>query len=71
MKYPNWEEEKILWEKGFKYVAGLDEAGRGPLAGPVTAAAVIFDKNKIEVKKTFNEISNLMVKSYEDKEIKY
>lgn len=33
-------EEKKLWRKGFKRVAGLDEAGRGPLAGPVTATAV-------------------------------
>ena len=29
----------------FKYEAGIDEAGRGSLAGPVTAAAVIFDKD--------------------------
>lgn len=29
---------------GFKYVAGLDEVGRGPLAGPVVAAAVIFPR---------------------------
>lgn len=35
-------EEKNLWEKGFTAVAGVDEAGRGPLAGPVVAAAVIF-----------------------------
>jgi ribonuclease HII len=31
-----------LWEKGLAYVAGVDEAGCGPLAGPVTAAAVLF-----------------------------
>ena len=36
-------EEKILWQKGFSLIAGIDEAGRGPLAGPVVAAAVIFD----------------------------
>jgi len=42
MKYPNFSEEKKLWQQGFKYVAGLDEAGRGPLAGPVVAAAVMF-----------------------------
>ena len=37
-----WEIEKALAEKGFKAVAGVDEAGRGPLAGPVYAAAVIL-----------------------------
>ncbi|MBR5809310.1 MAG: ribonuclease HII [Clostridia bacterium] len=37
-----WEIEKGLKEKGFKYIAGVDEAGRGPLAGPVYAAAVIL-----------------------------
>ena len=31
--------------KDIKYLAGVDEAGRGPLAGPVVAAAVIFNKN--------------------------
>lgn len=41
MKYPNLIEEKKLWKAGYKYVVGLDEAGRGPLAGPVTAAAVL------------------------------
>ena len=34
--------ERILWRKGVNLVAGIDEAGRGPLAGPVVAAAVIF-----------------------------
>lgn len=33
--------EKLLNAKGFKNVAGIDEAGRGPLAGPVVASAVI------------------------------
>ena len=33
--------EEALWAKGFKLVAGVDEAGRGPLAGPVVAAACI------------------------------
>ncbi len=45
MKYPNFLEEKKLWKKGIDLVVGLDEAGRGPLAGPVLAAAVIIDKN--------------------------
>ncbi len=38
------EYENKYYEKGCKYVAGVDEAGRGPLAGPVFAAAVIFEK---------------------------
>jgi ribonuclease HII len=36
--------EEDLARRGFRYVAGLDEAGRGPLAGPVTAAAVILPR---------------------------
>lgn len=44
MKYPNLNEEKKLWKKGYKKIAGIDEAGRGPLAGPVVAAAVVFKK---------------------------
>ena len=39
---PDFEFESRLWESGFKYVAGIDEAGRGALAGPVAAAALIF-----------------------------
>jgi ribonuclease HII len=37
--------ESELWQGGTRYVAGVDEAGRGPLAGPVVAAAVIFPAN--------------------------
>ncbi len=37
--------EMELWERGTEFVAGMDEAGRGPLAGPVVAAAVIFPKD--------------------------
>ena len=34
--------EKNLWKKGYRRVVGLDEAGRGPLAGPVMAGAVVI-----------------------------
>jgi len=37
--------DKKYYEKTIKHIAGVDEAGRGPLAGPVVAAAVIFRKN--------------------------
>jgi ribonuclease HII len=37
-----WAYEKRVKEKGFSMIAGVDEAGRGPLAGPVVSAAVIL-----------------------------
>jgi ribonuclease HII len=39
---PGLDFEQALWEAGVRLVAGIDEAGRGPLAGPVAAAAVIL-----------------------------
>jgi ribonuclease HII len=40
-----WDYERELWSSGYSFVAGIDEAGRGPLAGPVVAAAVILPEN--------------------------
>jgi len=37
--------EQKHWQSGITYIAGIDEAGRGPLAGPVAAAAVILPQN--------------------------
>ena len=34
--------EQELYEQGYQFVCGVDEAGRGPLCGPVVAAAVIL-----------------------------
>lgn len=39
--------EKSFYDRGYKIIAGVDEAGRGPLAGDVYAAAVIFEKGTI------------------------
>ncbi len=39
---PTLDLEKALWEQGFFYIAGIDEAGRGAWAGPVMAGAVIL-----------------------------
>ncbi len=42
MGRPSLRRERKLWAEGCRLVAGVDEAGRGPLAGPVLAAAVIL-----------------------------
>jgi ribonuclease HII len=40
--------ENEAWASGFSRLAGIDEAGRGPLAGPVVAAALVFDPAYVE-----------------------
>ena len=66
MQYPNFREEKKLWRRGYRYVAGLDEAGRGPLAGPVVAAAVVINSGSkflaYNAGKQFSNLKNLGVK---------
>ena len=46
MTQPLLEFERDLWQQGYSAIAGVDEAGRGPLAGPVVAAAVIFPQGQ-------------------------
>ncbi len=68
----NLELEKLIWESGLSRIAGVDEAGCGPLAGPVVAAAVIFppyshipevkDSKKLTAKKR-EELYALIVES--------
>lgn len=41
--------ENQLREKGYRYICGVDEVGRGPLAGPVTCSAVIMDLDDLIV----------------------
>lgn len=49
MRTPNFQgEEKKLYKLGYKRVAGLDEAGRGPLSGPVVAAAAMVKNWKLK-----------------------
>ncbi|MEX0306142.1 MAG: ribonuclease HII [Ruegeria sp.] len=47
MSTPDFELEQALLAKGYARVAGVDEVGRGPLAGPVVAAAVVLNPNDI------------------------
>lgn len=49
--------EKSLQSQGYSIVAGCDEAGRGPMAGPIVAGAVVFDEHILEFPK-FCEIIN-------------
>lgn len=44
-KWDMWEIEHGLYSEGFETICGVDEAGRGPLAGPVCAAAVILPRD--------------------------
>jgi ribonuclease HII len=46
---PDFRRESALLERGVWPVAGCDEAGRGPLAGPVVAAAVVLDPDRIPI----------------------
>ena len=39
--------DRMYYEKGFKYICGIDEAGRGPLAGPVVVASVIMPQDSM------------------------
>lgn len=53
-----WAFEKEAWANGYTTVAGIDEAGRGPLAGPVVSAAVILpDPNPVKGIKDSKKIS--------------
>jgi ribonuclease HII len=44
---PTLEFEDACWTQGLEHIAGVDEAGRGPLAGPVVAAAIILPKGLV------------------------
>lgn len=44
---PSTEAETAFWTQGYRFVAGLDEAGRGPWAGPVYAAAVVLPRTPL------------------------
>ncbi len=46
---PTLEAERRLWALGYSFVAGVDEAGRGPWAGPVVAAAVVLPPHRSDL----------------------
>ena len=70
MKYPNFNEEKKLWKRGYKKVVGLDEVGRGSLAAPVAAVAVFVEpKTKNHLFKKFKGIKDSKKLSFKKREM--
>ena len=59
MEYPNFQEENNLWERGLSIVVGIDEVGRGPLAGPVVAASAIIKTKDLACKKDIKDSKKL------------
>ena len=57
---PNFHLEEAAFAEGYRIIAGVDEVGRGPLAGPVTAAAVVLDPGRIP--KGLNDSKKLSAK---------
>jgi len=55
---PNTSFESDLWDEGFIHIAGLDEAGRGALAGPVSVGAVILPNDKTILSSTLGGVAD-------------
>lgn len=64
----NLELEKKLFKQGYNYIAGVDEVGRGPLAGPVVSAAVLVDLNFLEDIKNLKELNDSKKTSLKNRE---
>lgn len=64
MVFPDIELEKKLWKRGHRYVVGIDEVGRGPLAGPVCAGAVVIDM-KTDIDPTIRDSKKMSLKQRE------
>ena len=58
--------ERALQKKGVKYIAGVDEVGRGPLAGPVVCAAVIMPLDEAAIIEGVDDSKKLSAKKREE-----
>jgi ribonuclease HII len=67
--YMDYSIEKALQDRGYENIVGVDEAGRGPLAGPIVAGAVIFGP-EIMLQTEFCELLNDSKKLSEKKRLK-
>lgn len=59
---PSFEHEIQYWQQGINQIAGLDEVGMGALAGPVAAAAVIFDNTDLKVDEQFSATTSPVIR---------
>ncbi len=66
---PNLNYEHQLWGEGVVLIAGIDEAGRGALAGPVSVGAVIFDSSFKNLEEQLSGVKDSKVMSAEKREI--
>ena len=64
-EFPDFSHEAMLMARGARLVAGVDEAGRGPLAGPVVVAAVRLDPERIP--EGLNDSKKLTAERREDR----
>ena len=54
--HPDLTFERDLWQRGAKIVAGVDEAGRGALAGPVAAGAVVLSPEAVDIENSLKKV---------------
>jgi ribonuclease HII len=60
--------EKKLFKQGYRYIAGVDEVGRGPLAGPVVSACVLVDDNFLKNIDNLKELNDSKKTSLKNRE---
>jgi len=68
--HPDLSFEDELWAKGLRFVAGVDEAGRGALAGPVAAGAVVLPCDLSDLSNKLDGVNDSKVMTPEDREEK-
>jgi len=67
--HPDLSFERNLWQRGLKWVAGVDEAGRGALAGPVAAGAVVLSPDELDLEERLSGVRDSKEMKPEEREI--
>jgi ribonuclease HII len=63
---PSWRAERAFWKAGHARVAGVDEVGRGPLAGPVVAGAVVLRPSRARWVRALRDSKQLTARAREE-----